>query len=65
MNDLFRPEETEEKRGNEIKNNDTWIKVATNRERWKALESECATTAAGISVDSEILRKIQSDQHAP
>ena len=64
VNDFSKPEETEETRGNEIKNNDTWIKVATNRKRWKALESEYATTAAAISVDSEILRKILSDQHA-
>ena len=35
INDFPMPEETEETKGNEIKNNDTWIKVAKNRERWK------------------------------
>ena len=39
-------------KGNDIKNNDTWIKVVKNRERWKAVESEYATTAAAASVDS-------------
>ena len=34
------------------KNNDTWIKVAKNRERWIAMESEYASTAAAASVDS-------------
>ena len=35
LNDFFKPEETGETKGNEIKNNDTWIKVANNREWWK------------------------------
>ena len=39
-------------KGNEIKNHDTWIKVEQNRKRWKAMESEYATTAAAASVDS-------------
>ena len=52
INDFHKPEETEETKGNETKNNDTWIKVAKNRERWKAMESEYATTAAAVSVDS-------------
>ena len=57
VNDFLKPEETEETKGNEIKNNDTWIKVATNRERWKAMESEYATTAAATSVDSAVHRR--------
>ena len=52
INDHSKTEETEETKGNEIKNNDTWIKVAKNRERWKAMESEYAKTAAAVSVDS-------------
>ena len=36
--DFLKPEETEETKGNEIKNNDTWIKVATIRERWKEMK---------------------------
>ena len=51
-NEFLKPEETEEMKGNEIKNNDTWIKVVKNRDRWKAMESECAKTAAAASVDS-------------
>ena len=31
INDFLKPEETEETKGNEIKNNDTWIKVAKNQ----------------------------------
>ena len=40
-----------------MKNNDTWIKVAKNRERWNAMESEYANTAAAISVDSVLRRE--------
>ena len=50
--EFLKPEETETTTGNEMKNNDTWIKVAENRERWKATTSEHAKTAAAISVDS-------------
>ena len=49
INDFLKPE-NEETKGCEIKKNDTWLKVANNRERWKATESEYATTA--VSVDS-------------
>ena len=52
INEFLKPEETEEMKGNEIKNNDTWIKVAENRERWKQMETEYAMTAAGASGDS-------------
>ena len=52
INVFLKPEETEETKGNEIKNNDTWIKVAKNRERWTAVESEYVTTEAAASVDS-------------
>ena len=51
INEFLKPE-TETTKGNEMKNNDTWIKVAKHRERWKAMESEHAETAAAISVDS-------------
>ena len=46
INDFFQPEETAAIKGNEMKNNDTWIKAARNRERWKEMESEYATVAA-------------------
>ena len=39
INEFLKPEETEETKGNEIKN-DTWIKMAKHRERCKAMESE-------------------------
>ena len=40
-----------------MKNNDTGIKVAKNRARWKAMENEYAETAAAISVDSATHRE--------
>ena len=46
--EIFKPEETEETKGNEIKNNDTWIKVATSRKRWTAVETEYAVAAASL-----------------
>ena len=51
VNDFLKPEETEETKGNEIENNDTWIKVAKNRERWKAMETNCAVEAASLHTD--------------
>ena len=59
-NQWLKPEDTEDTKGNEIKSNDTWIKVAKNQERWKAMESEYATTAAAVSVDS-----VQSRRNPP
>ena len=38
-------------------NNDTSIKVAKNQERWKAMESECATMAAAVFVHSAQSRR--------
>ena len=65
-NDFFRPEETEETKGNELNNNDTWIKVAKKRESWQAMESEYATTAAAVSVDSvQSRRNPQQDPVRP
>ena len=52
ISEFLKPEETEETKGNEIKNNDTWIKMDQNREKWKAMESEYASTAAVASVGS-------------
>ena len=46
INDFLKPEETEATKGNEIKNNDTWIKAAENRERWKEMENEYAIAAS-------------------
>ena len=56
-NDFLKPEESEGTKGNEIKNNDTWIKVA---KIGKATESEHATTAAAVSFDS-----VQSRRNNP
>ena len=44
--------QTEEINNNEIKNNNTWIKMTKNRPRWKEMESEYAMTAAAASGDS-------------
>ena len=57
INEFLKPDETETTKGNEMKNNDTWIKVAKHRERWKAVESEHAETAAAMSVDSATHRE--------
>ena len=38
INQFFKPEETEETKGNELKNNDTWIRVAKDQIRWKEME---------------------------
>ena len=46
INEFLKLEETET-----TKNKHTWIKVAKKRERWKAMESEYAKTAAAISVE--------------
>ena len=44
-----------------MKYNDTWtIKVAKNRDRWKAMESEYTKTAAAASVDS-----VRSRRYSP
>ena len=65
INEFLKPKETAEMKGNEIKNNGAWIKVAKHRERWKAVESEYATTAAAaVCTADNVLRKIQFDPHA-
>ena len=46
MNDFLRPGETEETRGNDTRNNDTWIKIAKDQKSWKHMESEFAMAAA-------------------
>ena len=47
INDFLKPEETEETKGNEVfKNNGTMLKVAKNRERWKAMETGYAVAAS-------------------
>ena len=67
INEFLKPEETEETKGNEMKNNDTWIKMAKNRKRWKAMESEYASTAdtalLTVCTAEDVLPKIQLDPH--
>ena len=48
---------TETTTGNDMKNNNTWIKVAKIRERWRAMENEYAKTAAERSVDNVLRRE--------
>ena len=38
INEFLKPEETETPTGNDMKNNNTWIKVAKNNEILKAIE---------------------------
>ena len=61
INEFPKPEETETTRGNNIKNNNTRIKEAKNRERWRAIGNEYAKTAAERSVDT-VLRREPSPQ---
>ena len=35
INQFLKPEETEETKGNDLKNNDTWMRVAEDQIRWK------------------------------
>ena len=39
INQFLKPEETEETKGNDLKNNDTWIMVAKDQKRWKDVET--------------------------
>ena len=43
--DFFKPEETEATNGSNVKNNNKWIQVAKQGDKWKEKEDECA--AAG------------------
>ena len=38
INQFFKPEETEETKGNDLKNNDAWILIAKDQTRWKEME---------------------------
>ena len=52
IDEFLKPEETKTTTGCDMKNNDTWIKVAKKRERWTTWESEYAKTAEERSVDN-------------
>ena len=52
ISEFLMSEETETTTGNDMKNNNTWIKVAKNRERWKAMKNNYAETASDRSVDN-------------
>ena len=45
INDFLRPEDTEKTKNNDVRNNDTWIKMAKDQNSWKQTESEFAMTA--------------------
>ena len=47
FNDSIKPEETEATKGNERKNNDTWIKVAPDRERNGKRIRRCSSVYQG------------------
>ena len=40
INQFFKPEETQETKGNDLKNNDTWMQVAKDQKRWKEMEND-------------------------
>ena len=40
INQFLKPEETEETKGNKLKNNDTSIMVAKDQKRWKDMEED-------------------------
>ena len=44
VNEFVRPGETEETRGNDVRNSDTWIKITEDQRSWKQMESEIAMT---------------------
>ena len=39
INQFLKPEETKETKGNDLKNNDTWMRVAKDQIRWKEMEN--------------------------
>ena len=57
IDEFLKPEETKTTTGCDMKNNDTWIKVAKKRERWTTWESEYAKTAEERSVDNALRRE--------
>ena len=40
INQFVKPDETEETRGSDLKNNDTWLKAAKDQQRWKDMEKD-------------------------
>ena len=40
----LKPEETKETKGNDLKNNDTWIRVAKDQLRWKEMDKQHMVT---------------------
>ena len=56
VDEFLKPEETETTTGNDMKYNNTWIRVANNRERWTTLECEYAKTEEERSVDNVLRR---------
>ena len=62
INDFLRPEETYETKGNDVRNNDTWIKIAKNQIGWSNMENVFAMTAAA-SLGDRRQRRRWVDQH--
>ena len=40
INQFLKPEETKETKGNDLKKNDTWMRVAKDQIRWKAMAKD-------------------------
>ena len=50
INEFIQTEETEEYRGNDPKNNDSWLLQPKQQKVWTALEEECTKAAAARRV---------------
>ena len=57
INDFLRPEETYETEGTDVRNNDTWIKIAKNQIGWSKMENVFAMTAAASLGDRRQRRR--------
>ena len=44
INKFVKLDETEETRGNDLKNNDTWLKAAKDQKQWKEMETDYIRT---------------------
>ena len=50
--DFLKPEETDSTKGSEIKNNDTWIRIAKQNGKWKEKEDEFAAASKKMKTES-------------
>ena len=66
INDFPRLEQTDETKGNDTRNNDTWFKMAKHQKRWKNMESEYTLAAAAASGDrQQARRRLEHHEETP